>query len=122
MRIVLAVVGFLAATRFSAQSPASFRVEETTIAQIQTAFRDGSLTCRSLVERYLARIEAHDKQGAALNAIVMTNPEALKAALAPTPTPARFEPFHFAAAPAGGPALVLSTVKSASFPTLPVLT
>ena len=53
---------------------------ETTIAQLQSAFRDGSLTCRSLVERYLARIDAHDKKGAALNAIVMTNPDALKAA------------------------------------------
>ena len=38
------------------------------------AFRDGSLTCRSLVEQHLARIDAHDKQGAALNAIVMTEP------------------------------------------------
>jgi amidase len=63
-----------------AQPPAAFQVEETTIAQIQTAFRDGSLTCRSLVEQYLKRIDAHDKRGAALNAIVMTNDQALKTA------------------------------------------
>src|SRR4029079_9289234 len=37
-------------------------------------------TCRSLVEQYLARIDAYDKKGAGLNAIVMTNPEALKTA------------------------------------------
>src|SRR3954469_5129620 len=80
MRIAVAAVALLAAIPLSAQPPSSFRVEETTIAQIQTAFRDGSLTCRSLVERYLARIAAHDKQGAALNAIVMINPDALKAA------------------------------------------
>src|SRR5262249_43262109 len=41
---------------------------------------DRSLTCRSLVEQYLARIDAHDKQGAALNAIVLVNPDALTVA------------------------------------------
>jgi amidase len=61
----------------SAQPPATFRLEETTIADLQRAFRDGSLTCRSLVEQYLKRIDAHDKRGAALNAIVMTNADAL---------------------------------------------
>src|SRR3954449_8424216 len=80
MRIAVTAALAVFVVQLSAQSPSSFRVEETTIAQIQTAFRDGSLTCRSLVERYLARIEAHDKQGAALNAIVMTNPDALNAA------------------------------------------
>ena len=81
MRLLIAAVPFLLlATVLPAQPPSAFRVEETTIAQIQSAFRDGSLTCRSLVEQYLARIDAHDKQGAALNAIVMTNPDALKTA------------------------------------------
>src|SRR3954451_2767350 len=80
MRIAVTAALAVFVVQLSAQSPSTFRVEETTIAQIQTAVRDGSLTCRSLVERYLARIEAHDKQGAALNAIVMTNPDALKAA------------------------------------------
>ena len=79
MRTAVTAAVALAITQLSAQ-PVSFRVEETTIAQIQSALRDGSLTCRSLVERDLARIDAHDKQGAALNAIVMTNPDALKTA------------------------------------------
>jgi Asp-tRNA(Asn)/Glu-tRNA(Gln) amidotransferase A subunit family amidase len=61
----------------SAQPARPFPVEEATIASIQTALRSGSLTCRSLVERYLAQIEANDKKGAALNAIVLTNPRAL---------------------------------------------
>jgi amidase len=80
MRIVVTAALALFLTRVSAQPPFSFRLEETTIAQIESAFRDGSLTCRSLVERYLARIDAHDKKGAALNAIVMTNPDALTTA------------------------------------------
>ena len=84
MRIVvaaaLALAFALTVTQLAAQAPTPFRLEETTIAQIQTAFRDGTLTCRSLVEQYLARIDAYDKAGPALNAIVMTNPDALKTA------------------------------------------
>jgi amidase len=64
----------------STQPPGRFVLEETTIARVQAAFRDGSLTCRSLVEQYLARIEANDKKGTALNAIILTNPDALKTA------------------------------------------
>jgi Asp-tRNA(Asn)/Glu-tRNA(Gln) amidotransferase A subunit family amidase len=62
-----------------AQPPAPFRLEEATIAQIESAL-GRALTCRSLVERYLARIEAYDKRGPALNAIVLTNTDALKRA------------------------------------------
>ena len=40
----------------------------------------GRLTCRSLVEQYLRRIDAFDKNGPAINAIVVTNAEALKQA------------------------------------------
>jgi amidase len=64
----------------AAQPPAPFHVEETTIEQLQAAFRDGSLTCRGLVEQYLRRIDADDRKGPALNAIVMTNPGALETA------------------------------------------
>jgi amidase len=77
---VVVVSAFLLVPTLSAQPPARFQIEETTIALIQTAFRDGSLTCRSLVEQYLKRIDAHDKRGAALNAIVMTNDAALRIA------------------------------------------
>jgi Asp-tRNA(Asn)/Glu-tRNA(Gln) amidotransferase A subunit family amidase len=80
MRIAVIAALALFVAPIAAQPPSAFRIEETTIAQIQSAFRDGSLTCRSLVEQYLTRIDAHDKKGAALNAIVMTNPDALKAA------------------------------------------
>src|SRR3954466_3559081 len=79
-RLAVGPALFLSMITLGAQPPAPFQVEETTIAQIQTAFRDGSLTCRSLVEQYLARIEAYDKKGAALNAIVMINPHALETA------------------------------------------
>src|SRR5262249_52615745 len=50
-----------------------FRYEEATIADIHAAFKAKTLTCRALVQSYLDRIEAYDKKGPALNAIVMTN-------------------------------------------------
>jgi amidase len=71
---------FLSIVALGAQPPLPFQLEETTIAQIQSAIRGGRVTCRSLVEQYLARIEANDKKGAALNAIVQTNADALNAA------------------------------------------
>jgi Asp-tRNA(Asn)/Glu-tRNA(Gln) amidotransferase A subunit family amidase len=37
-------------------SPQSFRLEEATIDEIHSAFRSGELTCRRLVELYLARV------------------------------------------------------------------
>ena len=54
----------------------AFRLEETTIAQIHAAMKAGRLTCAVLVDQYIARIEAHDKQGASLNAITLVNPNA----------------------------------------------
>ena len=65
-----------------AQSPApgSFRVEEATIAQIHDAMKAGRLTCRALVDAYLRRIDAYDKNGPSLNAIVVVNPDAQRQA------------------------------------------
>ena len=64
----------------SAQTPPPFDVHEATIAQIHAAMTAGRLTCRGLVEQYLRRIDTFDKNGPAINAIIMTNPEALKQA------------------------------------------
>jgi amidase len=58
----------------------SFDVLETTIADVQAAYRSGQLTCRQLVQSYLDRIENYDRQGPAINAIITINPAALKEA------------------------------------------
>ena len=60
--------------------PKPFVLEETTIADIHGAFGAGTLTCRQLVAAYLARIEAYDDDGSALNAIITVNPRALETA------------------------------------------
>ncbi|HYN10976.1 MAG TPA: amidase family protein [Vicinamibacterales bacterium] len=58
----------------------TFNVQEATIADIHAAMRAKRLTCRALVEAYLKRIEMYDKQGPAVNAIVVVNPNAVKEA------------------------------------------
>ena len=53
-----------------------FRLVETTIDEAHAAFAAGRLTCRELVRGYLARIDAYDQAGPALNAIRHVNPRA----------------------------------------------
>jgi Asp-tRNA(Asn)/Glu-tRNA(Gln) amidotransferase A subunit family amidase len=72
LTVLLATAGLARA----ASAQADFRLEEATLAEIHAAFAGGGLTCRGLVERYLARIAAYDQNGPALNAIVAINPGA----------------------------------------------
>ena len=58
----------------------NFDLLETTIADIHAAFAAGKLTCRELVQAYIDRIEAYDKRGPAINAIITVNDSALKEA------------------------------------------
>src|SRR2546427_12006485 len=73
-------VGVLLASPTEAGAFQLFQTEEATIADIQAALKAKTLTCRALVQMYLDRIEAYDRKGPALNAIVVTNPDALKVA------------------------------------------
>lgn len=54
-----------------------FRLIEATIDGIHAAMRAGQISCRELVQQYLNRIEAYDRQGPALHAIQTVNPDAL---------------------------------------------
>lgn len=58
----------------------TFDVMEKSIEDLQRAMQAGDVTSRQLVDIYLARIEAYDKQGPALNAIVALNPRAREVA------------------------------------------
>src|SRR5579864_7812232 len=57
-----------------------FELEEITIAELQEGMKSGRFTARSLVEKYLARIDEIDKRGPAVNAIIELNPDALSIA------------------------------------------
>ena len=53
-----------------------------TIAELETAMAKGTLSSEKLTTLYLARIEAYDKQGPALNTVIVLNPKALETARA----------------------------------------
>ncbi|MFC4249443.1 amidase [Natribaculum luteum] len=53
-----------------------FDVLETTVLEIHDAMEAGEVTSRELVEQYLERIEAYDRDGPELNAIITVNPDA----------------------------------------------
>jgi amidase len=76
-RRLFAVAVLLVAHMPAAGAQGSFQVDETTIADVHAAIRGGTLTCRALVQSYLRRIDAYDKQGPAINAITVVNPDAL---------------------------------------------
>ena len=54
-----------------------FDIAEATIADLQDGMTSGKYTARSLAEKYLARIEALDRNGPALRSVIELNPDAL---------------------------------------------
>jgi amidase len=58
----------------------NFNIVEATIDDIHSAYKSGQLSCRQVVEMYLDRIAAFDKQGPAINALITVNADALKEA------------------------------------------
>lgn len=57
-----------------------FEVHEATIASIHEAMASGSLTATELVQAYLNRIEAYDKDGPYINSLITVNEQALQRA------------------------------------------
>ena len=57
-----------------------FDLNEATIDMLQQAMQSGKYTSRSITEMYLKRIQAIDKTGPKLNAVIELNPEALNIA------------------------------------------
>ena len=77
------VISLIAVTNPTVGRGEMFRVmsvQEATIADIRAALIRKELTCRQLVQSYIDRIEAYDRKGPALNAILMINPSALATA------------------------------------------
>src|SRR3954471_10805600 len=74
--LIVVVVG----ARFHGQAPAAFPLEEATIAQLQEAMSAGRYTSRRLVELYTERINAIDRDGPTLRAVIELNPDALSIA------------------------------------------
>src|ERR1700724_1192382 len=61
-------------------SAGSFELEEITVSELQEGMTSGRFTAHSIADKYLARIEAIDKHGPAINSVIEVNPDALNIA------------------------------------------
>lgn len=77
---VLLLAMLLLGSGAGAEPADRFPAEEASIADVHDAMLAGQITARSLVEQYLQRIEAYDKRGPAINAIITLNPRSLERA------------------------------------------
>jgi amidase len=57
-----------------------FELEELTISELQDGMKSGRFTARSLVKKYLDRIDDIDKHGPELNSVIEINPDAISIA------------------------------------------
>ncbi|HET9424920.1 MAG TPA: amidase [Gemmatimonadaceae bacterium] len=77
----LAFPGSAAATtpvvRRSPITPSGPALEEATFADLAESMKSGRLTSRSIVQAYLANIEATDRSGPTLHSVLEVNPDAL---------------------------------------------
>jgi amidase len=98
----------------SRNDAAPFPIMEATIDDIQAAFKSGTLTARQLVQGYLERIAAYDKQGPTINSIITLNERALDDA-------DRLDAAYRASGPVGPlhgiPVLVKDEIDTAGMPT-----
>ncbi|MEX2048207.1 MAG: amidase family protein, partial [Gemmatimonadota bacterium] len=74
MRVVALL---LAALSITTPTAAQIEVTEASIAELQDAMASGRATSVEITSAYLARIEAYDKAGPRINAIIRVNPNAL---------------------------------------------
>jgi len=54
-----------------------FELEELTISELQDGMKSGKFSARSLVRKYLERIDEIDKHGPAINSVIEINPDAV---------------------------------------------
>jgi amidase len=69
------VLGAVASGRAEAQT--ALPLDNASLAEVQQALTKGTTSASALTRAYLARIEAYDRSGPALNAVREINPEAL---------------------------------------------
>lgn len=74
---LLICLSFVSCAAPPAKAPVAFDLEEATVADLQARMASGRETARSIAEKYLARIEAIDRQGSQLRSVLEINPDAL---------------------------------------------
>jgi amidase len=79
---LLGFAGVLFIGALTSASAKTIELDAATIAEINAAFEAGTLTAEKLVQLCLARIEAYDRKGPELHAVITVNPKALETARA----------------------------------------
>jgi amidase len=92
----------------------SFQLMETSISQVHKAYKSGKLTAHQLVQQYLDRIAAYDKQGPNINCVITLNPKAMEEA---DKLDEEFKKSGFVGPLHGIPILVKDQVDAAGMPT-----
>lgn len=76
--VVAAIVGVTSLV--SSQTRPALDVTELTIGELQDHMRSGRMTARAITQQYLDRIDALDRNGPHLRAVIEVNPDALEIA------------------------------------------
>jgi amidase len=66
--------------RYEISDVSYFKLSEKDISSIQESYKSGELTVNEVVESYLKRIDAIDRNGPALNSVIILNPDAMQIA------------------------------------------
>jgi len=77
-----AIAAFLLIITVAPLAAKTIDLDAATIADLNAAFDAGTLTAEQLAQLCLARIEAYDRRGPALHAVITLNPKALETARA----------------------------------------
>ncbi len=73
-----AVLGVESSSGLSpSHEPSAFELDEVSLSQLQESMKSGKHTSRSLVKKYLERIDDIDKNGPRINSVIEINPDAV---------------------------------------------
>jgi amidase len=78
--LLTATLGFANDAKQSPESGATTKYNEMTVAQLEKAMANGTLTSVELTKAYISRIMAIDQSGPGVNAVIELNPDALNMA------------------------------------------
>jgi amidase len=78
----LALAGAVVLGSYAEASAQAIDLDSATVADLNAAFDKGTLTSEKLVQLSIARIEAFDRKGPAIRAVITLNPKALETARA----------------------------------------
>ena len=113
-RLLTLVAALLVGTLQSVSAQKAIDLDAATIGDLNAAFNAGTLTAEKLTQMCLARIQAYDRQGPQLRAVITLNPKALDTARqldAERRTKGRRSPLH------GIPVVVKDNIDTSDMPT-----